>query len=276
MVTDEGTSNRSFVVKAALAGTAFAVVVGGALLIGELFDDDSGEPAANPPPAAGPSGEKENPLGPTTPPPPSSDETVPPTTGPPNPSSATSLPCSADENCLELSIPPPAMILIDALAQVRGFGSDVDFKWSDPEFGSGLKTTGDQAVLKSIEASCLLIRPIVVNITPGIGGPVPISKFEPEGLTAGLRANQFNHVSIGIAGGIVAGGFSMGGEGRGNSQQWPIEGGTFEVETFYDDVLDTPDKFTLLVRWSGTSIENYTGEEGAGTVGFACIFAVEP
>ncbi|MDH3247551.1 MAG: hypothetical protein OEQ47_01205 [Acidimicrobiia bacterium] len=271
---------------ATVAGVLAAVVAVG--FIFDLFPNDSGEAAANLPANAGTAGERENPLGSTAPPPSSDDAT--PNTGTPTPSSPSSEATTDDSTGGddpipegdEVSLEPQEMVLVSASAEVTGFGSSVFFKagpgalnaptdFLDPEGGPYPGT--DSAVVEVVDANCLFTTKIVLVQ----GGPdeSPHFKFAPQGFGAGFRANQFNHVSIGVSDGIVAGGFSFGGEGRGNSQQWPIEGGGFNVEAVDFPAHPVEGQYVLAVRvtWSGTSIENYTGEESAGNVVITCVWA---
>jgi hypothetical protein len=277
MASTAGPANRSLLAKAALVGTVVVGVVAAGFVVGALLDDDSGEPAASPPANGGTAGDRDNPLGSTTSAPPSGDAT--PITATPAPSSSTSLSCDAEtDDCgdppiTEIALLPPKMVLVGATAEVRGFGSSVLFRHQsnkEPE-------DADISEVSAFDAVCGFTNPVVLDVSgPSEGVAV---KLAPDGFTAGLRANQFNYVSIGVSGGIVAGGFSAGGEGRGNSQQWPIEGGSFQIDDVsYTEgglLLGALDAFEFTATWSGTSIENYTAEESAGTVRFFCKFAID-
>lgn len=257
----------------ALAVTAaLGAVVGVMLIVALLVDEDFGGAAETVPENTGTAVEGENPLGATTPTPPAEQAT--PTTGTPTPSSPSSEATTDDaESPSEIAIPVSAMYLVSAVAKVKGLGSTATFVHEIDACHVLVQNcnTEDVAVLPTIEANCGFINPVKF-VLEGDG----YTKFEPDGFTAGFRANQFNHVSIGVSGDIVAGGYSLGGEGRGNSEQWPIEGGTVQVDGgTYSIVDDGPDRWSVSVTWGGTSIENYSGDEAAGSVQIICIFDVD-
>jgi hypothetical protein len=159
------------------------------------------------------------------------------------------------------------MQLESASAEVTGMGSSVLFGiGSDIYFPADPET----AVIEVQDAVCELTNPFTLSVTDESG-----FNIAPDGFTAGFRANQFNHVSIGVSEGVIAGGFSIGGEGRGGSQQWPIEGGNFELVAAFQGPWDFNETFFLVATWTGLSLENYSSEEAAGKVRIACEFRLQ-
>lgn len=279
--------------KAALASGVLLVVVAGAFLLSELFDDDS-EPTANQPENVGTAGEVPNPLGSTPPPPTSNEEAAPATTGPAA-SSNPSDEATAGTGPLpdEIVLSSPEMVLIRGFAWAAGLGTPALFgyypegitsreEWKEAceereklegeEAARRCRELADENVLEAVDASCAFIAPFVVR---GLSTDTPLVTFDPEGFVASFRTNQFNHISIGVSGGITTGGYSFGADGRGNSEQWPLQGGTFRmISPSYREVKDAPDEFGAFFHWSGSSVENYTGEEATGEVGIVCEWAV--
>lgn len=175
---------------------------------------------------------------------------------------------------VEVVILPSEMILVGASAEVTGFGTGAFFEYGlspkDHVEGTAADLLAAPA-LKADAASCTLVRPFTLS---GIPNPDKASSdIDPAGFDAALTSDANNYVSVGATSGVVTGGFSIGGEGRGNSQQWPLDGGSLHVELYFD-ATPAENWITVVATWSGISTENFSGEEASGGVSFACLFQI--
>jgi hypothetical protein len=206
------------------------------------------------------------------------------TTGPPV--SDSDAPGATDQEG-ETTVTPKALALVEAGAVVTGLGEDARFftegyagyqlddepnRYFDPEL--------DFQRISLQDASCTLVNPFKLDLSADLAQPFP--DLNPDGFTAGIRADQFNRVSIGATEGTVVGGFAIGDEGRDNSRQWEIHGGSLvvELDRIQDFVGDSSDPFAksmwITATWTGMSTENFTGEEAEGSIMFTCLFVFAP
>ncbi len=171
----------------------------------------------------------------------------------------------------------PPLMLSAALAEVSGFGAGGVFSTVGGGKNLGVTKGGGKVWDVAYEqASCGFTGGVVVYL----GGEVASGLFEPTSFSAALFADANNHVSIAAVDGVVTGGFSTGGEGRKNHQEWGFSGGDLKLSVVQVDEttveVDEQDRdavaLGLVATWSGTSTENFTGDEAAGTVTFTCVF----
>ena len=191
----------------------------------------------------------------------------------------------ATDSNAEFTIDPSTLVLAWVEIQVRGIGGGGSYvHYPDPALRQAAEESLEEvlaegdgyAVVRPIEGEpevklvddggCLLAQPLKAvtedgNVTLVSDNVV----FE-----AHVRYSQAEHVTLADNGSNALGGFAKGGVSRDESEQWEI----FGVGPLLYSVSSTAHLgyFVVGAQWSGTSIENFSGVEAAGSVEAACVF----
>ncbi len=188
----------------------------------------------------------------------------------------------------EITIDPSTLALVWVEIQVRGIGGGGSYiHYTDPRAreaaelaleevlaeGDGYivvtePSEGEPEIQLVDDGGCFLAQPVTIvydDFTDDLWVENQNMLFN-----AHARYSQTEYVSLADNGNNAHGGFAKGGVGRDESQQWEI----FSDGPLYYKVEATPSLgyFILGAKWTGTSIENFSGEEAAGVVEVACVF----
>jgi hypothetical protein len=188
-------------------------------------------------------------------------------------------------------IGPGGFELVGASARVAGLGPSRAYVWGK-EGEEDFVQVATFGALDNKGVSVLDQEDVSCTFLPGSdfvlqGTTIRLESGE-DTFTASFFASQTESLSIGSnAEGLVTGGFSTGDGSRNNSQQWPIVGdgwsafGASPIENVENDPFADPtafdprfDGFAISAEWSGESVENFSGEEAAGSITVSCFFAV--